>query len=77
MTGVRSYINKKPLTRQHANNTLIDLLLFLHFLMRIMLPAPIAVFFEVNFALHLLAIPCGPIVDPLTLRAGQFYEVIL
>ncbi len=51
--------------------------LFLYFLVRQMLPAPIAVFFEVNFALDLFAIAGRKVVDPLTLRAGEFYQMIL
>ncbi len=42
-----------------------------------MLSAPIAVFFEIYFALYLLAISCRPVINPLAFRTAQFYQVIL
>ena len=40
-------------------------------------PAPFAVFFKFNLALHQLFILGGPIVDALALVAGELYESIL
>ena len=46
---------------------------FFCFLMRRALSAPIAKFGEFNFSLHLLFIFLAPVVNSLTLGAGQFY----
>jgi hypothetical protein len=40
-------------------------------------PAPIAILFELDFALHTLAIFAGPIVNPFALLALEFNESVL
>lgn len=40
--------------------------------MRCLLLAPLAPFFELNFALNFFAVFGGPVVDPFALRAGKF-----
>ena len=45
--------------------------------MNLLLPAPPAPFLELNFALNLLLVFASPIVNMLTLRASEFYELVL
>lgn len=39
--------------------------------------APFAELFELDFSLHKLAVFSAPVIDALTLRAGEFYELFL
>lgn len=51
-------------------------LLFRFFVLRV-LPAPLAVFLKLNFALNELLVLARPVINTITGLAAQFYELIL
>ena len=55
----------------------VDQLLFLPFLVRRLLFAPLAPFLELDFALHEFAVLAAPVVDTLALGAGKLDELFL